>query len=187
MIKAFLQDDQQHWDLNIGCLTAAYRATPHESTGFTPNLLMLGREVRLPAEVMFGSDTNRSIAVSSYGEYADKLRSRLQEAHFLTRKHLGSVAERQKGAYDAKLCLQRYKPGDLVWYRTEMGQLRTTPKLRHAFEGPFVIVKKINDLDYVLQFRPQGPRKVVHHDRLKKYEGDIRLRWAAKAVQAYQQ
>jgi hypothetical protein len=36
MIKSFLRGEQTGWDLNLGCLADAYRATPHESTGLTP-------------------------------------------------------------------------------------------------------------------------------------------------------
>ena len=50
MIKAYLKGKQSNWDLNIGCLLLAYRSTLHESTGFSPNMLMLGREVTLPSE-----------------------------------------------------------------------------------------------------------------------------------------
>ena len=39
MIKAYLKGQQREWDRNLVCLAAAYRATPHESTGMTPNLL----------------------------------------------------------------------------------------------------------------------------------------------------
>ena len=46
MIKKYLKGEQENWDLNLGCLASAYRATPQEATGLTPNLLMLGREVR---------------------------------------------------------------------------------------------------------------------------------------------
>ena len=46
MIKAYLCEDQNDWDLNLGCLASAYRPTPNESTGLTPNLLAMGREVR---------------------------------------------------------------------------------------------------------------------------------------------
>ena len=54
MIKAYLKGQQREWDKHLGCLAAAYRATPHESTGFTPNMLMFGREARLPIEVILG-------------------------------------------------------------------------------------------------------------------------------------
>ena len=37
MIKAYLKGQQREWDKHLRCLAAAYRATPHESTGPTPN------------------------------------------------------------------------------------------------------------------------------------------------------
>ena len=69
MIKAYLKGEQTNWDRNLGCLAAAYRASQHESTGLTSNLLMLGREVGLPSEVMFGSGTSLpGEEITSYGE-----------------------------------------------------------------------------------------------------------------------
>ena len=50
MIKAYLCGEQGNLDLHLGCLAGANRATPNESTKLTPNLLTMGREVRLPAE-----------------------------------------------------------------------------------------------------------------------------------------
>ena len=44
MIKAYLCGEQKNWDLHLGCLAGAYRATPNESTKMTPNLLTIGRE-----------------------------------------------------------------------------------------------------------------------------------------------
>ncbi len=78
MIKSYLRGEQENWDLNLGCLAAAYRATPHESNGLTPNLLMLGREVRLPAELVYGGMCNDQPGLTSYGDYVDHLRARMQ-------------------------------------------------------------------------------------------------------------
>ena len=44
MIKSYLRGEQTTWDEHLGCLAAAYRATPNESTHLTPNMLNLGRE-----------------------------------------------------------------------------------------------------------------------------------------------
>ena len=101
MIKAYLQGEQSNWDLHLGCLAAAYRATAQESTGLTPNLLMLGREVRLPGEICWGSKCNEG-NVTSYGDYVTQLRERIQHAHSIARKHLGKAATHQKKNYDAR-------------------------------------------------------------------------------------
>lgn len=86
MIKAYLCGEQKNWDLHLGCLAGAYRASPNESTKLTPNLLTIGREVRLPAELVFGSAVaHQDDEITSYGEYVDMLRSRLQDVHDITR------------------------------------------------------------------------------------------------------
>ena len=54
MISAYVSNHQKDWDENINLLTAAYRSTVHSTTGFSPNYLMLGREVSTPLEVTLG-------------------------------------------------------------------------------------------------------------------------------------
>ncbi len=93
MIRAFLRGEQNNWDLNLGCLAAAYRATPQASTGLTPNLVMLGREVRLPVEVVYGSKTHSGDVIAHYGEYVNQLRKRMQHAHSICRQHLEVAAK----------------------------------------------------------------------------------------------
>ena len=147
MIKAYLKGQQREWDKHLGCLAAAYRATPHESTGFTPNMLIFGREARLPIEVILGiGATSTGEEVASYGDYVNSLKERMQVAHDLARKHLGWNALRMKESYDAKKNLNQYNRGDLVWYATESKQLHITPKLRVPFQGPYLVLDRLGDL-----------------------------------------
>jgi len=46
---------QKDWDTRLSFAMSAYRASHHESTGYTPNMLTLGTEVRAPADIMYGS------------------------------------------------------------------------------------------------------------------------------------
>lgn len=41
------------WDEDLPILTGALRSLPNRSTGLTPNLMMLGREVRQPMDLVF--------------------------------------------------------------------------------------------------------------------------------------
>ena len=45
--------NSDNWDKYIGLLMAAYRSTPHSSTGYSPNMMMPGREVALPVDIIF--------------------------------------------------------------------------------------------------------------------------------------
>ena len=120
MIKAYLKGEQRNWDKQLGCLVAAYQGTIHESTGLTPYLMMLGRETRMLAEVMFGQHSHESNEI--YGEYVHKLKERMQHAHDVARTHLHDSAKRQKQIYDVKVKANLYEVGDLVWMETDIGQ-----------------------------------------------------------------
>ena len=83
MIKAYLCGEQKEWDLHLGCLAEAYRATPNESTKMTPNLLTMGR-----GELVFGSanaydgedfTTYRTGSMWTCSEQECSMRMRLRE------------------------------------------------------------------------------------------------------------
>ena len=181
MIKAYLCGEQEEWDLHLGCLAGAYRATPNESTGMTPNLLTMGREVRLPAELVFGSTNTSDEKITSYGDYVDSLRTRMQHAHEIARKHMSTAAKRSKELYDAKVAFHRYSVGDVVWCLMEVRKVGISPKLERIFEGPFLIRKKLSEIDFVLQLDKSGTERPVHHNKLKPYEGTDIPKWIVRA------
>ena len=53
MISMFVDDNHRNWDEQIPYVMMAYRATEHETTGMSPNMLMLGRETSTPLDIMF--------------------------------------------------------------------------------------------------------------------------------------
>ena len=184
MIKAYLKGEQEDWDLNLGCLAAAFRATPSASSGFTPNMLMLGREVRIPAELRSGHvGDSEDLSIKSYGEYVSWLRERLQTAHDIAREHLGNVAKRHKYAYDTKLEHLRYEQGECVWYLHEKRVIGISPKLQPRYVR-CVVLKRLSDVTYLIGVE-KGDNRVVHHDKLKRYEGQNRPKWMDRAVRSF--
>jgi len=47
---------QKDWDSRVSFAISAYRASRHESTRYSPNMLTLGTVIRAPADIMHGSD-----------------------------------------------------------------------------------------------------------------------------------
>ena len=43
---------EEEWDEHLSFIDMVYRATPHESIGFSPNFMMLGHELSMPVDVM---------------------------------------------------------------------------------------------------------------------------------------
>ena len=54
MLKTLVNEARDDWDHLLPYVTMAYRATPQDSTGCSPNMLMLGRELNLPLDVIVG-------------------------------------------------------------------------------------------------------------------------------------
>ena len=103
----------------MGCLAGAYRATPNETTGLTPNMLLFGREVRFPLELLKGGTplcTSLDLQPDKFGEHTIRVRERLSKAHEIARKHLCANAKRRKDYYDVKANLIAYEENDVVWY-----------------------------------------------------------------------
>ncbi|CAG2216569.1 unnamed protein product [Mytilus edulis] len=91
MIKSFVNKNANDWDLHIGILMAAYRSTVHPATGYSPNMLMLGRRLLYPiTNYIPFPNCNESMEVETY---VSKMRSKLEEIYQLAREHLRSSAE----------------------------------------------------------------------------------------------
>ena len=175
MIRAYLSGEQDQWDLHLGCLAGAYRASPHESTSLTPNMMMIGREVRLPADVLF--QLPQLPSEQSPCTYVQQLRDRMRAAHEIARKYLAVNTKRSKEIYDAKLSFMKYDVGDIVWCLHENRRVGISPKLEKAYNGPYVVTCKMSELNFVIQLNKDGERRTVHHNKLKPYEGTNTPRW----------
>ena len=182
MIRAYLEGEQENWDENLGCLEAAYRSTQHETTGLAPNMLMLGREVRQPYEIIITPSSNQP---ATYVEYVTDLHSKMQKAHNVARHHFAQSSTRQKDTYDAKSSVHLYVPGDLVWVLHEQRSEGICPKLEMMYLGPQLVLTKLSDQIYVVQVDRRGKTRTIHHDKLKKYDSIIELPWAKAALRHY--
>lgn len=184
MVKAYLTGEQDEWDLHLGCIAGAYRSTPSETTKLTPNLLSIGREVRLPADLIFGHKNSIAKPAPEYTDHVQDLKERMQYAHEIARQHLSHSTKRSKEIYDVKLSFHNYTVGDAVWCLHETRQVGVTPKLEKKFDGPFLIKVKRSDLNFVIQLDGRGQQRVVHHNKLKPYEGKCLPKWMEKARRA---
>jgi hypothetical protein len=155
----------------------AYRASMQESTGFTPNQLMLGREARLPLTALVASPAEEDGESTGYEEYVDNQQAISRKAHEVARKHLKTAATHQKQTYDHKAGKSALEEGQAVWLWDPSRKRGVCPKLTSNWKGVFVITKKIDDLVYKIQKHPRANPKVVHLNRLKPYEGGKAPTW----------
>lgn len=171
-------EKQEDWDEHLPFLSMAYRATPHEASGVTPNFMMYGRELAMPVDVMIGPSPDQPLSPL---EYVKKLRERLTYAYRMARENLRRSAERQKKLYDRKKTSATYREGDPVWYLNKIRKKGVTPKLQPKWRGPCVIVRMYSDV--VAEVQLSARKSVtVHVDMLKPCYSVRRPSWLTKLV-----
>jgi len=116
MIGKVVSETQRDWDERLPAVMAAYRASPHSSTGFSPNRLFLGRETQMPIDIVWGMPEESHEAARPVEEFVEKMRDDMEEMYELTRKQLRVAAERRKACYDIRIKKAEFNTGDWVWY-----------------------------------------------------------------------
>ena len=177
MLRGKIQQDQTDWDLQLPTCMMAYRCAVHESTGVSPNLLMLGRELEVPLDVITERPPDASPLKT---DYAQAVQKRLASAHDLARRHLNKAAVRQKRNYDKQLSGRPFVIGDSVWLHNVRRKKGRNAKLDCPWEGPYLAISVLSDVVYRIQKSRKAKPKVVHSDRLKPYLGPPMERWIPK-------
>lgn len=166
---------QRDWDEHLAFVLWSYRTAVHESTGCTPALLMFGRELRTPVDLVFGAPPEPEIEGGNSMEYARRLRGRLRVVHDLARAAQGEAAAKQKRAYDTRSNRKDFVAGDQVWVHCPVRKKGLSPKLCSHWQGPCEVLHKVSDVVYKVRMCGRRHRMVVlHRDRLAPYHALVR-------------
>ena len=167
MLSKFCNEKQDDWDQHLPYLLCAYRSSVNDSTGCTPNLLMLGREITLPIDIMYPSPHYEKYRC--HNEYVEWIRRTLQDSFDRARQQLLVASERQKRYYDVRTKDRQYREGDFV-LRFYPPNLKS--KLNPPYTGPFRVMAKLGDVTYKIQRTPKSKPMVVHVDHLKMFHAN---------------
>jgi transposase InsO family protein len=158
---------QKDWPQRLPYVVSAYNGSVHESTGFTPNFLMFGRELNVAVDVAMG---NPSGPPQSVNDYAAHLTGMMADAYEEVRVQLGRSAERQKQYYDFSAKPREFEAGDLVWLYSPRVYLGRTPKWSRCYSGPWEVVRRVNAVNYAVRRSPRSAVVMVHVNKLKAYQ-----------------
>ena len=114
MISSYISDKQDDWDEHIPLLMLAYLPSIRETTGVSPVMMMLGRELTLPVDMTLGRPIRADRLCAT--EHAYQLEQKLLDITEFARKHLNISSQNMKRRYDVKIHKIPYKVGDAVWY-----------------------------------------------------------------------
>ena len=163
-----LNTETSKWDEILQIAVTAYNSTIHESTGFTPNLLWFGRELRHSIGRLVPNPEQND--PQTYCDYVSKLKSRIQSAFDLTRHNLKRSALHTKKYYDRNAHVIDYEPGMQVLLFDHTQVERGTKKLGPTYVGPYFVLDRIGAVNFRIQLDEKSQPRVVHHNRLRPYK-----------------
>jgi transposase InsO family protein len=157
-------ENPNEWDLKLPFAMAAYRSTPHSTTGETPNRLMLGREVTTPLRLLAPAAPDEE----KKQPWIESLHENFAEAHSRVQDQIEKSQRIQKQSYDSRAKFRSYEIGQKV-YIIDARPRRGFPRKLNPWRwrGPYEIRQKLSSAVYVIAFPGARNTIVVSADRLK--------------------
>ncbi|GBM43666.1 hypothetical protein AVEN_29934-1 [Araneus ventricosus] len=135
-------------------------------TGWISAEKLSDRTPRFPCDILFGRPGDTP---SSPKEDLNKLGARLESVQTSDRERVKLSSVRKKTHYDSGATEHHFKKGDLVSVCNPKQRRGLSTKPRQKCEGPYSVVKKLNDAVYRVQRSPNAKSKVIHFNRLEPY------------------
>ena len=149
---------QDEWDRVLPHLMRSMRCLPHSVTRETPNQLMLGRELRLPDQLLYSMPPEAEKPVH---EYAVQLVDNMQEAQARLRELQADL--RTEDSDEPPL----YEVGDYVLLENRRRRKGQNPKLQTKWVGPYYVAERFPNHTYLLEMN--GTTTLQAECRLKRY------------------
>lgn len=158
------------WDVKVPHVLFAYRTTVHSSTGFTPFMLLYGREARIPLDLVLGTEAERRLMPKQ--EFVALVKQRRSEADAFIRDHLPDVREKQRLQHDKTKNFRRFQLGEEVLVRVLGTKPGVNTKFRCQYDGPYIIDQIYSDVIVGIRHKESGKRKTIHYNYLKRLESE---------------
>ena len=141
----------------------------NSSTTFSPFYLVFLREPRVGIDLFLDKSEP---AYQDSDEYAETVRGRMQKAYRIVGDQLKGTFDRAKRRYNQRMREVRLKLNSYVWFYCPKLHAGRGRKFRKLTDGPYRIIRVLNDVNYVIQKHPGSRPQICHVDRLLKYEGE---------------
>jgi len=164
LLARVISESQRDWSHWVNYVTFCYNATPHSSTGFAPHFIMTGQEPKWNIDFLL---YNVDVSSASVPEYTAGVLHKLEKAHALVREHLNHTAEVTRTWYNRKVKEQTFLEGDRVRVYCPRRYKGKSPKWQSFYKDEAVVVKKLNDVTYVVRSSAWRQPKIVHVNKLK--------------------
>jgi transposase InsO family protein len=156
-LKKYCHHNLTEWDTYLSAVVWAYNSTVHSTTQFIPYELAFNRRPLSP--FVSTPPAIKLMKPHDYWEKANRFKS------FAIRSARINIQQQQianKTRYDQGRRHPVYKPGDFVWLKPSTNR----SKFDVRFDGPFVIIDRLNQVKYLIEHTTLGYRQYEHLNNL---------------------
>jgi hypothetical protein len=166
-IFKYVDSTQKNWDQFIGMLRFEYNTNIQSSTKLSPFMILYGRDVRLPIDIITGASVDRPDDPKAYAKDVVEVMPTFWK---IVKENIREAQMQQKKYYDKRHRDVNYGKGSLVWVYKPARKRGMTDKLIHKNRGPYIIVQKYKDVNYIVE-QVRGPKKreIVYVSKLSPY------------------
>ncbi|XP_069027698.1 uncharacterized protein [Embiotoca jacksoni] len=162
MIRKFIHGDGRNQDKWLDPLLFAVREVPQASTGFSPFDLLFGRKPRGVLDLLKENWEEGPSSGKSEIQYVLDLRAKRNTLGQMSRENLLQAQECQQWLYNTKL--SQFTPGEKVLVLLPS----SSSKLLAKWQGPFVVTRRVGDVDYEVVWSDRGGATQLYHLNLLK-------------------
>ena len=169
LLRVVTGREDKEWEQHLPAITLAYNTKVNNATGVTPSLAFLGREAKLPVDLVLQLP-DKEYETPNHG-IKDML-GRYREIYNYVCTQQDGVIRRNAQQYAG---VAKFKPGDRVLYFTVRGVLGKPAKHTNHWTGAWVVEEQVNEVLYRIRpWRPGSKHKsmVVNVSKLKYLHGD---------------
>lgn len=165
-LTTMVNTHRDDWDEQARYITHAYNATEHASTGCTPNMLVMGEDIVMPSDMVYGVQGHQ-LEQPCTVMFVEALRQTLRESYGVVRLNLEKSASLQKVGYDTGLRHRQFKVGDkVVRFSTPNSKIKTL----YSWDGPHTVTMVISETTVVIRLL-KGTLTKSHVARLRPWCG----------------
>jgi transposase InsO family protein len=163
VLKLWCNEEQDNWDVYLPYALFAYNTSFHALIQETPFFLVHGRDPKLLVDIIINKKDDYYVDQHGYGEM---LVRRLREVFERVRKIYEDINNKRIEAIES-VEETHYAVGDKVLLYDSTTKIGLSRKLTVRWKGPYTIMEKINDINYIININ--GKMLKVNKQRLRPY------------------
>ena len=167
-LAMYCSTNQKDWDTAVPLCAFAINTSVSETTKMSPYFLLYGRHATFPLEVSLNPKLIEKEV--NLNDYAADLQELMLSAREIAKMRCEEVALKMSDRYNLTHLPVEFEIGSLCLVYNPQKKLNRATKLLHKYYGPFEVMQKLSDLNYVVK-ATYGNREtdVVHVSRMKRF------------------